>query len=67
MLIGLIVVDMALAAWSLRLMQSANDRQEFSLFLAAILVACAGAALIAVYGFANSYMGFLNSIAQRGY
>jgi hypothetical protein len=67
MLIGLIVLDMALAAWSLRLMQSASDRQEFSLFLAGILVAMAGAALIAVYTLANSYMCFLNGIAQRGY
>jgi hypothetical protein len=67
MLIGLIVLDMALAAWSLRLMQAASDRQEFSLFLAGILVAAAGAALIAAYGFANNYMCFLNGIAQRGY
>ena len=67
MLIGLIVLDMALAAWSLRLMQAASDRQEFSLFLAGILVAFAGAALIGVYGLAHSYMGFLDSIAQRGY
>jgi fucose permease len=67
MLIGLIVLDMALAAWSLRLMQAASDRQEFSLFLAGILVAAAGAALIGVYGLTNSYMCFLNGIAQRGY
>jgi hypothetical protein len=67
MLIGLIVLDMALAAWSLRLMQAASDRQEFSLFLAGILVAMAGAALIAVYSLAHSYMGFLDGIAQRGY
>ncbi len=67
MLIGLIVLDMALAAWSLQLMQAASERQEFSLFLAGILVACAGAALIGVYGLSCSYMGFLDSIAQRGY
>jgi hypothetical protein len=67
MLIGLIILDLALATWSLRLMQAASDRQEFSLFLAGILVAAAGAALIAVYSLALSYMGFLDGIAQRGF
>jgi hypothetical protein len=67
MLIGLIIVDVALAAWSLQLMQAASDRQEFSLFLAGLLVAAAGAALIGVYGLACSYVGFLDAIAQRGY
>jgi hypothetical protein len=67
MLIGLIILDVALATWSLKLMQAASARQEFSLFLAGLLVAAAGAALIAVYCFANSYMGFLDGMAQRGY
>jgi hypothetical protein len=67
MLIGLIILDLALAAWSLRLMQAASDRQEFSLFLAGVLVAAAGAALIAVYSLASSYMGFLDGMALRGY
>lgn len=67
MLIALILLDVALVAWSLRLMQAANDRQEFSLFLAGILVAMAGAGSIAVYSLMYNYMGFLNAIAQRGY
>jgi|APDOM4702015248_1054824.scaffolds.fasta_scaffold579623_2 hypothetical protein len=67
MLIGLIILDMALAAWSLRLMQAASDRREFSLFLAGILVAMAGAGSIAAYSFMNSYMCFLDTISQRGY
>jgi hypothetical protein len=67
MLIGLIIVDMALAAWSLRLMQAASDRQEFSLFLASILVAMAGAGLIGAYTLMNSYLCFLDTISQRGY
>ncbi len=67
MLIGLIILDMALAAWSLRLMQAASDQREFSLFLAGILVAMAGAGSIAVYTLMNSYMCFLDTISQRGY
>jgi hypothetical protein len=67
MLIGLIILDVVLAAWSLRLMQAANDRQEFSLFLAGILVAMAGGGSIAAYTLMYSYVGFLNTIAQRGY
>ena len=67
MLIGLIILDMALATWSLRLMQAASDRQEFSLFLAGILVAMAGAGSIAAYTLMNSYVCFLDTISQRGY
>lgn len=67
MLIGLIILDVALAAWSLRLMQAASDRQEFSLFLAGILVALAAAGSIAAYLMMNSYMCFLDAISQRGY
>jgi hypothetical protein len=67
MLIALIILDVALAAWSLRLMQAASDRQEFSLFLAGILVAMAGAGSIAAYSLMYSYVGFLDTIAQRGY
>jgi hypothetical protein len=67
MLIGLIILDMALAAWSLRLMQAASDRQEFSLFLAGILVAMAAAGSIAAYTLMNGYMCFLDTLAQRGY
>jgi hypothetical protein len=48
-------------------MQAANDRQEFSLFLAGILVAMAGAGSIAAYSLIYSYVGFLDTISQRGY
>jgi hypothetical protein len=67
MLIGLIVLDMALAAWSLRLMQAASNRQEFSLFLAGILVALAAGGSIAAYTMMNSYICFLDTLSQRGY
>ncbi|HEY9771307.1 MAG TPA: hypothetical protein V6C71_22915 [Coleofasciculaceae cyanobacterium] len=49
MLIPILIFDVALVAWSLHLMQSALDRQEFSLMLAGTLVAAAAAAMLVVY------------------
>ena len=49
MLIPILIFDIALVAWSLHLMQSALDRQEFSLMLAGTLVAAAAAAMLVVY------------------
>ncbi len=59
MLVSLIIFDAALVAWSLHLMQSAVDRQEFSLMLAGILVAMSAAAMIVVYWLINGYISFL--------
>lgn len=49
MLIPILIFDVALVAWSLHLMQSALDLQEFSLMLAGTLVAAAAAAMLVVY------------------
>ena len=49
MLIPILIFDVALVAWSLHLMQSALNRQEFSLMLAVTLVGAAAAAMLVVY------------------
>jgi len=49
MLIPILIFDVALVAWSLHLMQSALDRQEFSLMLAGTLVGASAAAMLVVY------------------
>ncbi|WP_369426699.1 hypothetical protein [Waterburya agarophytonicola] len=49
MLIPILIFDVALVAWSLHLMQSALDRQEFSLMLAGTLVALSAGAMLVVY------------------
>jgi uncharacterized membrane protein YcjF (UPF0283 family) len=49
-LVGLTMVALviALVAWALQLMQTANDRQEFSLMLAGCMVCCAAVGLATV-------------------
>ena len=59
MLLSFIIFDAALVAWSLHLMQSAVDRQEFSLMLAGVLVAMSAAAMIIVYWLVSGYISFL--------
>ncbi len=49
MLIPILILDVALVAWSLHLMQEAMQQQEFSLMLAGTLVAAAAAAMMVVY------------------
>ena len=49
MLIPILIFDVALVAWSLHLMQSALERQEFSLMLAGTLVGASAAAMLVVY------------------
>ena len=43
MLISILILNVALVAWSLHLMQKAFDNREFSLMLAGTLVALAAA------------------------
>jgi hypothetical protein len=57
---------MALVAWSLNLMQSAIQRQEFSLMLAGILVAISAAATIVVYWLAIGYYNYFDRIGTGG-
>ena len=49
MLIPILILDVALVAWSLHLMQSALERKEFSLMLAGTLVGVSAAAMLVVY------------------
>ena len=63
-MIVILIIVIALVAWSLHLMESAINEQEFSLMLAGILVAGAAAAMVAVYFLMGSYVGYLNETAQ---
>jgi len=54
MLIPILIFDVALVAWSLHLIQSALDRQEFSLMLAGTLVGASAAAMLVVYFIINN-------------
>ncbi|HEY9739270.1 MAG TPA: hypothetical protein V6C90_02150 [Coleofasciculaceae cyanobacterium] len=64
MLIAILILDVALVAWSLHLMQEAFDTQEFSLMLAGTLVAMSAAAMLVVYFLMGSYVGYLTQMAQ---
>jgi ABC-type lipoprotein release transport system permease subunit len=66
MLVGLLIFDMALVAWSLHLMQAAVNRQEFSLMLAGILVAMSAAAMVVVYSLMNGYICYLDALTSTG-
>ena len=46
--LSIVVMVVALVAWGLQLMQSASDKQEFSLMLAGCLVCSAAAGLATV-------------------
>lgn len=65
MLIGILIFDIALVAWSLHLMQEAFESQEFSLMLAGTLVALSAAAMLVVYFLMNSYMGYVSQMGQH--
>jgi CHASE2 domain-containing sensor protein len=62
MLVGFLILDVALVAWSLHLMQTAVHRQEFSLMLAGILVAICAAGVVMVYFLMNGYISFLQAL-----
>ena len=59
MLIPILLVDVALVAWSLHLMQEALSKQEFSLMLAGTLVALASAATLFVYFLTGNCLSYL--------
>ena len=62
MLIPILILDVALVAWSLHLMQKAFDNREFSLMLAGSLVALAAAAMIVVYFLINNCLDYFTKI-----
>ncbi len=65
-MILILIIVIALVAWSLHLMQQAVDKSEFSLMLAGTLVAMAAAAMMAVYFLMGDYMLYVREIANRG-
>jgi hypothetical protein len=64
MLIIILLVVIALVAWSLHLMQEAIGQQEFSLMLAGTLVAFSAAALMGVYFLMGNYVGYIAQISH---
>ena len=62
MLISILILNVALVAWSLHLMQKAFDNREFSLMLAGTLVALAAAAMMVVYFLIHNCMMYLTQI-----
>ena len=61
----LLVIVIALVAWSLHLMSEAVEQQEFSLMLAGFLVAVAAAAMVAVYFLMGHYVGYMKESAHK--
>ena len=60
MLIPILIFNVALVAWSLHLMQSALEQQEFSLMLAGTLVAASAAAMLVVYFIIGNCLALLS-------
>lgn len=63
MLAPILILDVALVAWSLHLMQEAVNRQEFSLMLAGTLVALAAAAMLVVYFLMGNCLAYLTNLS----
>ncbi|PNW33548.1 UNVERIFIED_CONTAM: hypothetical protein BEN50_18740 [Euhalothece sp. KZN 001] len=59
MLLFILIFDVALVAWSLHLMQSGVQYQEFSLMLAGTLVALAAAAIMLSSVMMGNCLGYL--------
>ncbi|MGF1491997.1 MAG: hypothetical protein ACFBSC_05970 [Microcoleaceae cyanobacterium] len=67
MLIPVLIIDIALVTWSLRLMQRAAYYREFSFMLAGILVATAAAATMLVYFLMGSCVDHFAQHSQAYY
>ncbi|EAW38296.1 MULTISPECIES: hypothetical protein [Lyngbya] len=67
MLIPILIIDVALVAWSVHLMQQAARYREFSFVLAGILVAISAAAMILVYFLMGSCVEHLFQISNHSY
>ncbi len=63
-MIIILIIVIALVAWSLHLMETAIHQREFSLMLAGVLVAGAAAAMVAVYFLMGHYVGYLIETAR---
>lgn len=67
MLTPILILDVALVAWSLHLMGRAFHRREYSLVLAGTLVALAAAAIVVVYFLMGSCVSHISEMSQRSY
>ena len=67
MLVAILIIDVALVAWSARLMQSAFQSREFSLMFAGLLVASSAAAMAVVYFLMGSCMTHITEMSQHAY
>ncbi|MDW8452867.1 MAG: hypothetical protein RML39_05355 [Oscillatoriaceae cyanobacterium SKYGB_i_bin93] len=63
----ILLIVIALVAWSLHLMQEAIKNKEFALMLAGTLVATAAAAMVAVYFLMGAYVGYVTEMTQQSY
>ena len=63
MLAPILILDVALVAWSLHLMQEAVNHQEFSLMLAGTLLALAAAAMLVVYFLMGNCLAYLTNLS----
>jgi hypothetical protein len=63
----ILIVVIALVAWSLHLMQEAVENREFALMLAGTLVATAAAAMVGVYFLMGGYVGYVTEMSQQSY
>ncbi len=67
MLIAILILDVALVAWSLHLMQEAFEQKEFSLMLAGTLVALSAAAMLVVYFLMGHCLTYLTQTTYLPY
>ena len=63
----ILIIVIALVAWSLHLMQEAVENREFALMLAGTLVATAAAAMVGVYFLMGGYVGYVTEMSQQSY
>jgi hypothetical protein len=59
----ILLLVIAMVAWSLHLMQEAIEHQEFSMMLAGLLVAAAASGMVSAYILMNHYMAFSWEVA----
>ncbi len=67
MLVTILILDVALVAWALHLMQESFHHREFSLMLAGILVGTSAAAMMVVYFLMGTCMTHLTQMSQHSY
>lgn len=67
MLIPILIIDVALVAWSVHLMQQAARYREFSFVLAGILVAISAAAMVLIYFLMGSCIDHLFQMSNHSF